>query len=74
MDKKEFQEKIEEVNEKIKNLEDEKLRMEGVKRYIIQQGIEEGIIDQRGQFIEEDNAPKEPIGVGQPKIEEDKDE
>lgn len=74
MNRKEFQEKIEEVNEQIKNLENEKLRMEGVKRYIIQQAIEEGIIDQKGQFIEESNVPQETVEAEQSDKYEEVDE
>jgi len=65
MNKQEFQEKIEEVNEQIKNLEEEKLRMEGARRYIIQQGIKDGIIDQKGQFIEEKETAQEAVEVEQ---------
>lgn len=52
MTKEEFKEEMEQFNERVEELEKEKERVIGERRYVVRKAMEEGIINQQGQFID----------------------
>ena len=57
-EQKQLQEEINQLSERIKGLEDEKLRVEGERRYVLKKAQESGLIDEQGRFVEEKEKDK----------------
>ena len=57
---KEYNTKINNMEQQIQALEQEKYRLEGERRYIIRQGQEDGLIDQQGRYIQQQQKVNKP--------------